>query len=173
MTVEWLDGITDIFSDVTSLRCRISIIIRNLQAIEWQEHQQSVVKPKDAITSYKNTGDTVPYFGSTDLLMTLLLWSPFLPISKLIAIQDHAKKTWRNNFEWRGGGRCVIYPTDVWLAAIWSKKGRFFVFLSVSTFLQLFVVAREKLQKEPRPSPESVVFPLEWFFLLENNREKY
>ena len=64
-----------------------------------------------------------------------------------------------NNFEWRGGGRCVIYPTDMWLAAIWSKKGRFLC-QRVSTFLQLFVVAREKLQKEARPCPESVVFPL-------------
>ena len=71
--MEWLDEITDIFSDVTSLRCRISIIISNSQAIEWQGHQQSVVKPKEATTSCKNTGDTVPYFGMTDLLMTLRL----------------------------------------------------------------------------------------------------
>ena len=105
--------ISDIFSDVTSLRCRISIIIRNSQATEWQGHQQLVVKPKDATTSCKNTGDTVPYLGSTDPLMTLRLSSPLLPISKLKAIQDHAQKTWRNNFEWRGGGRCVIHPTDV------------------------------------------------------------
>ena len=96
MTVEWLDGITDIFSDVTSLRCRISIVIRHSQAIEWQGHQQSVVKPKDATTSCKNTWVTVPYFGLNDLLMALCLWSPLLPISKLLAIQDHAKKTWRN-----------------------------------------------------------------------------
>ena len=41
-------------------------------------------------------------------------------------------KTWRNNFEWKGGGgaRLVLYLTDLWLAVIWSKKGRFFVRVS-------------------------------------------
>ena len=34
-------------------------------------------------------------------------------------------KTWRNNFEWEGGGRLVLYLTDLWLAAIWSKEGCF------------------------------------------------
>ena len=34
-------------------------------------------------------------------------------------------KTWRNNFEWEGGGRSVLYLTDLWLAAIWSKEGCF------------------------------------------------
>ena len=47
-------------------------------------------------------------------------------------------KTWRNNFEWEGGGRSVLYLTDLWPGAIWSKKGCFFG-ESVSTFLQLVV----------------------------------
>ena len=45
-------------------------------------------------------------------------------------------KTWRNNFEWEGGGRSVLYLTDLW--PVWSKKGRFFNG-SVSTFLQLAI----------------------------------
>ena len=40
-------------------------------------------------------------------------------------------KTWRYNFDWRtGGGGRVLYLTEVWLAAIWSKKGWFFIGLS-------------------------------------------
>ena len=39
-------------------------------------------------------------------------------------------KTWRKNFEWEGGGRSVLYLTDLWSGAIWSKKGRFFVGVS-------------------------------------------
>ena len=46
-------------------------------------------------------------------------------------------KTSRNNFEWEGGGRLVSHLTDLWLAAIWSKEGRFFV--GVSQHLQLVV----------------------------------
>ena len=45
-------------------------------------------------------------------------------------------KTWRNNFEWGGGGGSLFYLTDLWLAAIWSKTGCFFR-ESVSTFLLL------------------------------------
>ena len=40
------------------------------------------------------------------------------------------------------------------------KKERSVLCQSVSTFLQAFAVAREKLRKEPRPCPESVVFPV-------------
>ena len=43
-------------------------------------------------------------------------------------------KTWRSNFEWEGGGRSVLYLTDLWLAAIWSKKGHFFLSESLNIF---------------------------------------
>ena len=40
-------------------------------------------------------------------------------------------KTWRNNFEWRGEGMRALYRTELWLPAIWSKKGRFFECLNI------------------------------------------
>ena len=56
--------------------------------------------------------------------MILCLWSPLHPLSMLLAIQDHTQ-----NLEqplWKGGrGRSVLYLTDLWPGAIWSKKGRF------------------------------------------------
>ena len=59
----------------------------------------------------------------------LCLWPPLHPFSKLLAIQDHAQ-----NLEeqlWMGaGGRSLFYLTDLWLAAIWSKTGCFFVRVS-------------------------------------------
>ena len=56
---------------------------------------------------------------------------------KLLAIQE---KTWRNNFECRGGRGWVLYLTDVWLAVILliSKKKAIFC-RSVLTCLQLAV----------------------------------
>ena len=51
------------------------------------------------------TWDTVPYFGINGLSMILCLWSPLHPLSKLLAIQDHAQ-----NLEeqlWMGGRREV------------------------------------------------------------------
>ena len=53
-------------------------------------------------------------------------------------------KTWRNDFELEGGGRPVIYLTDLWLATIWSMKGCFFC-ESVSTFLQLVVAYSSRI----------------------------
>ena len=83
----------------------------------------------NATTSCKSTWDTVPYFGLNGLSMILCLWSPLHPFSKLLAIQDHTQ-----NLEeqlWMGaGGRSVLYLTDLWPWAIWSKKGRFFVGVS-------------------------------------------
>ena len=35
-------------------------------------------------------------------------------------------KTWRNNFEWRGGKGKMLCMRDEWPTAILSKKGRFF-----------------------------------------------
>ena len=75
----------------------------------------------------QGTWDTVPYFGLNGLSMILCLWPPLHPFSKLLAIQDHAQ-----NLEeqlWMGEGE-VFYLTDLWLAAIWSKTGCFFVRVS-------------------------------------------
>ena len=66
------------------------------------------------------------YFGINGLSMILCLWSPLHPLAKLLAML----KTWRNNFEWKGGGRSVLYFSDLWPGAIWSKKGRFSVGVS-------------------------------------------
>ena len=60
----------------------------------------------------------------------LLLVIPLHPLLKFLALQDHAQNLKKNNFEWKGGGRSVLYLTDLWLAAIWSKKGRVFVGVS-------------------------------------------
>ena len=72
-----------------------------------------------------------------------------LPLSKLLAIQDH---TWWNNFEWTGRegggeGRSVLYITDVQLAAIWSKERPVFHRI-VSTFLQLVVASPHNKMKK-------------------------
>ena len=78
----------------------------------------------DATTSCKNTWYTPPYFGLTDLLMLLCLWSLLLRLSKLLAIQDHTQDL-VEQLEIKGRGRRVLNLTDVWPAAIWSKKGWF------------------------------------------------
>ena len=77
-----------------------------------------------ATTSCKSTWVTVPYFGINGLSMILCLWFPLHPLSKLLAIQDHTQN-WRNNFEWEGGVMPLLYLTDLWPGAIWSKKGHF------------------------------------------------
>ena len=45
----------------------------------------------DLTTSCKSTLDTVPYCGINGLSMIMCLWSPLHPLSKLLAIQDHAQ----------------------------------------------------------------------------------
>ena len=80
-------------------------------------------------TSCKSTWDNVWYFGTKGLSMILCLWSPLHPLSKLVAVQDHAQ-----NLEeqlWMGG-RSVLYLTDL---------GCFFRG-SVSTVLLLVVASR-------------------------------
>ena len=52
----------------------------------------------------------------------LVLVTPLHPLSKLLAIQDHAQ-TWRNNFEWKGGPVTSSY----------LKHERLFFHESVST----------------------------------------
>ena len=71
--------------------------------------------------------DTVPYFGINGLSMILCSWSPLPPPYQSCQQYKTILKTWRNNFEWEGGGRSVLYLTDRWPGAILSKKGRFFV----------------------------------------------
>ena len=83
----------------------------------------------NATTSCKSTWDTVPYFGLNGLSMILCLWRPLHPFSKLLAIQDHAQNL-EEQLSMGGGGRSVFYLTDLWLAAIWSKTGCFFVRVS-------------------------------------------
>ena len=96
-------------------------------ALFWQlsiDHSSDVqyqVEGSHVTTSYKNTWDTVPYFGLTDLLMILDSWSTLLSLSKLLAVQDHAQ-----NLEdqlWIEGRRgWVLYLTNVWVAAISVRK---------------------------------------------------
>ena len=54
-------------------------------------------------------------------------------------------KTWRYNFDWRTGGRWVLYLIEVWLAAIWSKKGWFFIRLSQHVLGCSFQAFRDNL----------------------------
>ena len=63
-------------------------------------------------------------------------------------------KTWRNNFEWKGGGRSVLYLTDLWLAVIWSKKGCFFVIVSQHflNWLKLVVDANARHRTANKPN---------------------
>ena len=66
------------------------------------------------------------------------LWAPLLSVSRLLAAQDDAQnledreQLWTgvhqlmgSCFGWRGGRAWVLSLTDVWIAAIWSQKGRF------------------------------------------------
>ena len=85
----------------------------------------------EATTSCKNTWDNVLYFGLNGLSMILCLWFTLLPLSKLLAMQDHAQNLEEQLWmEGREGVNVLNYLTDVWLAATWSKKGWFFVGVS-------------------------------------------
>ena len=113
-------------------------------ALFWQlsiDHSIDVqyqVAGSHVTTSHKNTWDTVPYFGLTDLLMILDLWSTLLSLSKLPAVQDHAQ-----NLEdqlWIEGRReWVLYLTNVWVAAISIRKVSFSWECLNINFLQLVV----------------------------------
>ena len=127
--------------------------------INWDEQKVALGKqnsrsarPKDklefkffaspaATTSCKSTWDTVPYFGINGLSMILCLWSPFHPLSKLLAIQDHTQ-----NLEEQLEGRrevSIISHRPVTRSDL--KRERSFFRGSVSTFLQLVVASLFKV----------------------------
>ena len=95
----------------------------------------------NATTSCKSAWDTLPYFGINGLSMILCLWSPLHPLSKLLAIQDHAQ-----NLEeqlWMGGRREVSIISHRPVTRSDLKQERSFFRGSVSTFLQLVVASVE------------------------------
>jgi len=96
-----------------------------------------------ATTSCKSTWDTVPYFGINGLSKILCLWSPLEPLSKLLAIQDHAQ-----NLEeqlWMGGRREVSIISHRPVTNSDLKQERSFFRASVSTFLQLVVAWKQEM----------------------------
>ena len=94
-------------------------------------------KSKQPTTSCKSTWDIVLYLGINGLSMILCLWSLLRPLSKLLAIQDHAQ-----NLEeqlWMGGRREVSIASHRPVTRSDLKQERLFFRGSVSTFLQLVV----------------------------------
>jgi len=91
---------------------------------------------KGATTSCRNTWDNVLYFGLSDLPIILYLWSSILPLTKLLAIQEHTR-----NSKVKGGRRWVLFLTNMWLAAIWGKIGRPLYYQNVSKFSQPVVAS--------------------------------
>ena len=97
----------------------------------------SLLANHKATTSCKSTWDTVPYFGINGLSMILCLWSPLHPLSKLLAIQDHAQ-----NLEeqlWMGGRREVSIISHTPVTRSDLKQEWSFFRGTVSTFLHLVV----------------------------------
>ena len=93
-----------------------------------------------ATISCKSTLNTVPYFGINGLSLILCLWSPLHPLSKLLAIQDHAQ-----NLEeqlWMGGRREVSVISQRPVTSSDLKRERLFFLGSVSTFLELVVALK-------------------------------
>ena len=103
------------------------------------------------------------------------LWAPLLSLSRLLAAQDHAQnleeRLWTgvhqlmgSCFEWRGGRKGVLFLTDVWIAAIWSEKGRFFVGVSqhFCVWLKLSLTTLPKLNLET----SIPVRPSGWYFIF-------
>ena len=97
----------------------------------------SLLANHKATTSCKSTWDTVPYFGINGLSMILCLWSPLHPLSKLLAIQDHAQ-----NLEeqlWMGGRGEVSIISHTPVTRSDLKQEWSFFRGTVSTFLHLVV----------------------------------
>ena len=97
-------------------------------------NRHTVIPSIITTTSWKSTWDTVPYFGINGLSLILCLWSPLHPLSKLLAML----KTWKNNFEWKGGGRSVFTSHRPVTSSDLNHERLVFC-ESVSTFLQLVV----------------------------------
>ena len=80
-----------------------------------------------ATTNCQNTWDTVSYFALNRMSMIYLyLWCPSCPYQKFSC----SKLSGTTLIGGEGGGEYVLYLTDLRLAAIWSKKGRFFLYVS-------------------------------------------
>ena len=80
-----------------------------------------------ATTNCQNTWDTVSYFAlNPTSVIYLYLLSPSCPYQKLSC----SKLSETTLIGGEGGGEYVLYLTDLRLAAIWSKKGRFFLYVS-------------------------------------------
>ena len=69
------------------------------------------------------------FLSNKELPMILCLWSPLLPLSKLLIIQDHAQNSEEQlsmkEGEWGGWVQCV---TDTKIAAVLTIKAVFYVF---------------------------------------------
>ena len=102
-------------------------------------------------------------------------WAPLLSLSRLLAAQGDAQnleeQLWTgvhqlmgSCFGWRGARAWVLYLTDVWIAAIWSEKGRFFVGVSqhFCIWLKLSLTTLPKLNLET----SIPVRPSGWYFIF-------
>ena len=93
------------------------------------------------------------------------------PLSKLKAIEDCMLKTWRNIFEWKGGGRSVSYVSQT------CDQQRFevrkVVFLrSVSIFLQLVVARSNRRNKTTKRNIEETKRRDEWQIETRKRRQR-
>ena len=57
--------------------------------------------------------DTLTVFWHKWPVDDLALVIPLHPFIKVVSSTKTMLKTWRNNFEWEGGGRSVLYLTDL------------------------------------------------------------
>ena len=93
------------------------------------------------------------------------------PLSKLKAIEDCMLKTWRNIFEWKGGGRSVSYVSQT------CDQQRFEVrkvvcLRSVSIFLQLVVARSNRRNKTTKRNIEETKRRDEWQIETRKRRQR-
>ena len=79
-------------------------------------------------------------FWLNGLSMILCLWSPLLPLSKLLAIKDHGQNLEEQLWKEERREVSIISHTLVWLGAIWNKKGRFFIGQCLNIFATGFSI---------------------------------
>ena len=90
-------------------------------------------------TSCKSSWDTAPYFGFNGVFMILCLWSPLHPLSKLLAIHDHAQNL-EEQLCMRGRREVsIIHVSHSLVTSSDLKQESSFFCRNVSTFLQLVV----------------------------------